>query len=244
MNFRLSLLLPFSLILIGCQGDLTFINHPRPEVTVDFSPFEDAGCPPNEYGARYCEQDSPLGALGCDEIRKPSDLLGGLQPTYSIARCYIEPFLNQGDLGDAEFPEDGTFFYNVGGLYPRFVRYVVFKDGGFELVHNQEELQALYAPIETEAEALAYALAVNQASAYFDLELDPELKYLVDKIEDTHVDQVDEGFRVHLFHYQFFGCGPHETYALTYQVTTSGEIEEINADPIYKDPADDDLCVD
>lgn len=243
MKIRTLLFLLFGLSLSGCQQELTFIDHPRPEVVVDFSPFEEAGCPPNEYGARYCEQGSPLLTLGCDEIRKPSDLLGGLQPAYPIARCTIEPFLDQ-DYGDADIPEDGTFFYTLGGLYPRFVRYVVFKGGGFELIHNQEQLQALYAPIETEDEALAYALTVNQASAYFDLELDPELEYLVDTIEDTHVERVDEGFRVHLFHYQFIGCGPHETYALTYQVTTSGEIEEINAEPIYKDPAEDDLCVD
>ena len=75
-------------------------------------------------------------------------------------------------------------------------------------------------------------------------ELDPNYEYFVDEIEDTHVETVDEGYRVHLFRYQVFGCGPHETTALTYLVRNSGDIEQISAEPIFKDPAEDDLCVD
>jgi hypothetical protein len=85
---------------------------------------------------------------------------------------------------------------------------------------------------------------MKRASAYFDLELDPDYEYFVDEIEDTHVERVDDGFRVHLFHYQVFGCGPHETSALTYLVSESGEIEQLSAEAIYKDPEEDTLCVD
>jgi hypothetical protein len=243
MKYRLLLLPILFLILAGCQSGVTFINHPRPDVTVDFSPFEDAGCPPNENGTRYCEGDGTLGSLGCDRITKPSDLLGGLQPAYPIARCIIEPFLDQ-ENGDADFPQDGTYFYRDGGLYPSFIRYVIYKDGDFTLIQNQEEFQAHFAPIDSEDEALSYTLAMKRASAYFDLKLKLLYEYFVDEIEDTHVVPVDKGFQVHLFHYQFFGCGPHETSALTYLVSASGEIEQISAEPIFKDPTEDDICVD
>ena len=34
--------------------DVVILNHPRPELTIDFSYFEDVGCPANEHGLRYC----------------------------------------------------------------------------------------------------------------------------------------------------------------------------------------------
>ena len=243
MKLYLFSLIILTLALSGCQQDAIFINHPRPDLAVDFTPFEDAGCPPDEYGRMYCEENGPLGALGCDLITKPSDLFGGLQPADPIARCTIEPFLDQ-EPGEEDFPEEGTYFYNVGGLYPRFIRYVVYTDGGFELIQNPEQFRAYFAPIESADEALSFAIAMNRTSAYFDLEFDPEYEYFVDEIEDTHVDRVDDGFQVHLFHYQVFGCGPHETTALTYLVSESGEIERLSSEPIFKDPTEDDLCVD
>lgn len=240
---RLLFVLPIALAITGCQKDVTFINHPRPDLTVDFTPFEDAGCPPDEHDRMYCEAQGPLGALGCDLIAKPSDLIGGLQPTDPIARCIVEPFLDQ-DPGEADFPEEGTYFYSDGGLFPRFIRYVVYSDGGFKLIQNEEQFRTHFAPIGSADEALSYTLAINQASAYFDLELDPNYEYFVDQIEDTHVESVEDGFMVHLFHYQFFGCGPHETTARTYLVHTSGEIERVSSEPIFKDPSEDALCVD
>lgn len=237
--------LVFSLLIIGCQAELTFNNHPRPNLATNFSPFEEVDCPLNEYGARICEEDSPLQALGCDEISEPSDLLGGLTPNYPIALCYVEPFLGGEDLADEpEFPNEGTYFYSSGGLFPRFTRYVIYREGEFQLLQNLEEFHAVYAPVDSPEEALGYALAVNRASAYFDLEHDPQNEYFVDTIEDTHVEIRGDGYLVHLFRYQFFGCGPHNTYALTFQVTEQGEIEEVSSEPIFKDPSEDDLCVD
>ena len=238
-------LLVVSLLIIGCQAELTFNNHPRPDLTADFSPFEDAGCPQNEYGARYCEEDSPLLAFGCDEISETSDLFGGLTPNYPITYCYVEPLLSGEDLPDEpEFPDEGTYFYSSGGFFPRFTRYVIYKDGEFELLQNLDDFRAVFAPVDTPEEALGYALAVNRASAYFDLEHDPQYEYFVDTIEDTHVETRSDGYLVHLFRYQFFGCGPHNTYALTFHVSEQGEIEEVSSEPIFKDPSEDDLCVD
>ena len=86
MKYRALLLLFIALVISACQKDVTFINHPRPDLTVDFTPFEDAGCPPDEYGRMYCEAEGTLGALGCDLISKPSDLYGGLQPADRLPR--------------------------------------------------------------------------------------------------------------------------------------------------------------
>ena len=59
-----------------------------------------------------------------------------------------------------------------------------------------------------------------------------------------HVETVEEGYWVHLFRYDAYGCGPHYTYALAYLVTREGEIVDTTSKARYRDPTEDGLCVD
>ena len=238
LYFRLCIAL-FLLLLTSCQGashllSPQFVNHTKPALSIDFSPFENVGCPPDQYGYRRCEEGSSLAALSCDEIAKPSDLLGGLDPSYPIAVCSDHSWGR----------EEGRYFFNAGGIRPAYVRYVIFRDGQFKLIETKDEFRKAFAPVTTEEEALSYALAVQNLSAYYNLGRDSELQYFVDTIEDTYVETTTDGYLVHLFYYKVFGCGPHFTYAADVKVTTQGYVEEVNRKKIYKDPLEDGLCVD
>ena len=217
-------------------------NHPRPELNLDFSPFDDVGCPSDESGLRYCEEDSLLFVLGCDRIEKPSDLLGGLEPAFPIAECLFVPLRHpdQPDSIDAE----GEYIYRTGGLMPIYVRYVIIREGQFQLIQSEEQFREVFAPVETENEALSYALALRNLSPYYGIELKPEYEYFVDDLEDTYIESSPDGYLAHLYYYQFFGCGPHLTYAIDLRVTGQGMIEEMNRQAVYKDPSEDTLCVD
>jgi hypothetical protein len=234
------------LFLVGCQRPPEFVNHSRPALTVDFSVFETVGCPPDEYGRMYCEGDSPLAALGCDRIRKPSELLGGLEPSFPIGVCLVEPYRNtdEPESADARMPAEGEYFYRTGGLYPIFVRYVLFGDDQLRLIETEEEFRGIFSPIDSPDEALSYALAVTNLSAYYNLEFNPDYEYFVNELEDTHVDVVEDGYIVHLYRYQAFGCGPHNTSAVDLLITNQGSVEEVAREAVYKDPSEDDLCVD
>jgi hypothetical protein len=144
----------------------------------------------------------------------------------------------------ARTPAKGEYFYRDGGLYPVYIRYVLIRDGGFQLVKNEEEFRAIYAPIESPDEALSYALAMRNLSAYYGLEYNREYEYFVDEIEDTHVETVADGYSVHLYHYQLFGCGPHNTYAIELLVDPQGTITQVAQEAVFKDPSEDGLCVD
>jgi hypothetical protein len=217
-------------------------NHPRPEWTLDFSPFDDVGCAPDESALRYCEEDSPLMALGCDRIQKPSDLLGKLEPSLPMAECLFEPFRHPDQPGSID--DEGEYIYRTGGLMPVYVRYVIIREGQFQLIKSEEQFREVFAPVETENEALSYALVLRNLSAYYGIEFNPEYEYFVDKLEDTYVESSSDGYVVHLYNYQFYGCGPHLTYAIDLLVTDQGMIEEINREAVYKDPSEDTLCVD
>ncbi len=245
MKLHAWLCIVFFLALAGCQSP-RFVNHSQPEFDVDFSIFENIGCPPNQYGFRRCETDSPMADLGCNVIREPSNLLGALDPSYPIALCLVIPSLNAQEQGaeNARMLAEGRYFFNIGGIIPTYVRYVVFRNNQFELVETEDEFRSIFAPIAGPQEALSYALAVRDLSAYYGLEVDSRYQYFVDKIEDTHVEETADGYLVHLFFYEGFGCGPHLTYAVNVEVTAHGDVREINREPVYKDPSKDNLCVD
>lgn len=105
------------MLLVACHGKPQFINHPQPNLSVTFDVFNDVGCPKGEYGFRSCNSDSPLASLGCNEIRKPSDLIGGLLPSYPITVCevYLVPDKTKTET-EAEI-ENLQYFYSSGGTF-------------------------------------------------------------------------------------------------------------------------------
>ncbi len=320
------------LVLTACSIIApTFINHKRPDASLDFAAFKNVGCAPDKYGFRTCEKDSPLYALGCDEIREPSDLLGALKPAYPIVLCltfrdhilfdeiipiqkslqekcdtspdkvclesveFISETVKENctrthstvcdtyrevlqekcssaptkvcdsfegpyqirmevedkvlnvdhvTVGSYIYQPEGSYFYRSGGLLPVLFRYVIFQDNHFVLIENEDELRKVFVPLERPDEALAYVQAVTGLESLYDLKFDPQYEYFVDVVEDTHVDQVADGYLVYLYRQDVLGCGPHPTYQVTFHVTSEGIIQQREVKQVFKNPAEDRTCVD
>lgn len=232
------------LLLVACQPTPRFINHPRPILSVAFDAFDNAGCPLDEYGFRFCTNDSPLKAFGCDEIQEPSSLIGGLDPYYPIAVCRVRDKPNQMNAEIRAEIENGMYFYHIGGVFSSYIRYVILQDSEFHLIKSEDEFRNIFAPIETPEEALSYVLAVKSLSAYYDLAYNPDYEYEIGTIEDTYVISVPNGYKLHLYDYELLGCGPHWTYQVDMQITSQGIIQEIERKQIFRDPKEDGSCAD
>ena len=231
------------ILVVGCTPP-TITNHPKPDLTVDFTPFEGAGCPIHEYGYYYfCAEDSELYALGCDRLAPVSDVVGGLDPAYPMAECIYVP-MGRPDVEDPYNTPESEYIFNTGGLMPTLVRYVIAVDEEFQLVKNAEEFASIFAPVESPEEALGFAIAVLDVYASYGMTYNPKYKYEVLSLEDTFVETVADGYIVHAFDYQFFGCGPHYYYAVAVKVTFDGQVDAIEWTKIYRDPELDDLCQD
>jgi len=216
------------IFLTACKGEPKLINHPAPNLTISFDAFND---------------DATIAALGCDEIQAPSNLIGGLDPSYPIAICAIRMDGEESEELRAEI-DSGQFFYYTGGLLGNYVRYVIHQGNEFVLLKTEEGFRNLFAPIESADEALSYALAVRNLSAYYGLQYEPAYKYEVDTIEDTYVIPDSNGYLVHLFYDQVFGCGPHWISEVDMRVSVEGNVEEVASKPIFRDPNMDEVCVD
>lgn len=226
--------------LTGCSalgmGGPKIQNHPSPTLSVDSAIFLEAGCPADEFQRRSCPEGSSLNNQGCTELRDPGDFLGGLAPSTPINLC-----IYQSEQGEEP---SGGFLYREGCLMPAYVSYVIYRDGEFVVINSIEELGQAFLPIDSENEALSYALAATGLGVRYGQEALPGLEYFVDELEDTHVVKTPDGYQVLLFDYKLCGCGPHHTYAVEILVQSDGRIEETSRVPIFKDPEEDGLCVD
>jgi hypothetical protein len=239
-NFFGILLVAF--LLAGCRN-INVINHPKPVLHVDFSPFEKAGCISDEQNTYRCNAESELFILGCDQIKPPSEMLGGLSPALPIAVCFFLP-LEHSELGNPYDLPKSEYFYNAGGLYPIYQRYVVYVNEEFRLIKNLEEFKIVFSPVEAENEALSFAIAAKRIFTAYDQKVIANFKYYVDTLEDSFVEKIEEGFIVHAFAYNYYGCGFHYTYALEVKVSKQGNVDEIGKTELFRDPAEDDLCRD
>jgi hypothetical protein len=101
-----------------------------------------------------------------------------------------------------------------------------------------------FAPVETPAEALSFASALNRAWPDYELDLSAGLELLQSTIEATNVKQTPEGYVVRLFDRNRCGCGDHETSAVDFLVTRQGEVVRQSSVPVYLDPLVRGKCVD
>jgi len=218
------------------------IEHPRPELAVVASDvFEDGGCSPEKNGWRYCVVDSFLWQVGCEAIQQPDDLLGGLKPAYPMMECSV--------LVEAEL-------YERGCMFPKGIAYVIFRNGGFELLTSESDLREVFAPIESSDEALSYALAATGLEAYFKADDFRFLQqyadqfhcfqYSVEALEGTHVVAAEQGYQVNLFYSELCGCEQHPTFSVPVFVDSNGNIERQPMIHLYEFAVDSPvtICID
>jgi hypothetical protein len=222
-------------------------NHDRPQLSLSFQPLLDAGCTAAEDGRWTCPPDGAVAALGCRELAEPSDLLGGLDPALVLLECVVDsdPQAEAAQGGSAGESEPQDYVYSVGCLRRSFVWYVVWREGRFELIKTGAGLGSAVAPVTSVDEALSLALAVTGLEAYYGLAYQPGTRYLTERLEDTDVAETGNGgYAVHLFYYQFCGCGPHTTSAVDVMVEADGQVTLEGRTPQFENPEEDGLCVD
>lgn len=214
------------------------VVHDRPDLAANTQPFIDAGCSGENLFVMDCAADSPLYALGCDFL-SVDPLMSALTPPYPVAAC-----VRRWETGE---PANPDLFEQTGCLLPLFRSTVVALDGEFHLVKAPEDFQAIFAPVESEDEALAYALLVTGLNARYGLDeweigADSPYRFRVDRLEDTHVVKTEEGYLVSLFSdaEPLCGCGTHTIFQRDVLVRQNGEVEIVKSIPQY----DFDACID
>ncbi|RKZ62706.1 MAG: hypothetical protein DRR08_05305 [Candidatus Parabeggiatoa sp. nov. 2] len=230
------------------------INHPRPNIQVELTPFlEASGCKTGKTPElEGCE--NLRAQMGCDKLIQPDALWGAVTPAYPMVLCLILPdsrrYPNSPDFASKlseeiikQIEKEG-YFSRGQGRKRRYTRYVILQDGQFQLIKNIDELQKMFAPIESPQEALSYVLMATPFSAHTGQKINPAYRYYTDVIEDTHVVATKDGFEILLYTYRNFGCGSHPTSTIRVTLRLNGMISYPSQRIAYANPAEDNLCVD
>lgn len=207
------------------------ISHDLPALEeVDVTWLDEAGCPasdnPSSQILRECQAGSYLYEMGCKQVRILY-LLGGL--SFPVVECIA------GDTYDQEMFLDESFSFE-GCLFGYYHTYILFRDGKYEAINSRQAFQQAFAPIESEEEALSYAILymdynVGYVGGYFS----DNLRYHTRVIEEPYVKTTEEGFLVHLFTppKPLCGCGQHTVYSVDLIVKPNGQIIARNYKPLY-----------
>jgi hypothetical protein len=215
---------------------LKVIHHSQPALTVDIAPFDTAGCS-KDSGYWRCPEGTQLKTLGCDFI-EASDLLGGLSPAYPMVLCKTRSTTRPDDN------QKQQYIYTDGCLVTNLVRLVVYKEGQYQLIRTLDELKATFTPVDSPNEALSYALAATGLTPVYGFKVESGYRYSVSSLEDTHVIAGSDGYHVNLYNRQLCGCGPHPFYKVDVLVNKDGDFTKSERQPVYENPAEDDLCID
>jgi hypothetical protein len=201
----------------------TIISYPKPELSVDDKILRDLECPLQSWGEQYCSSYDDQGqseSQGCYSISSTDSLLGGLQPSYPMAICSTG---------------DGKNVYQAGCRITFGVSYIIEREGKYKKIDSLSKLKAVFAPIDTEVEALSYAIAATGYSAFYEKTTSPDFEYFVEVLENTHVEIHDKEYIVRLYDYSICGCLQHETIAVDVAVNRTGNIREVYREVVYRD---------
>jgi hypothetical protein len=205
------------------------------DAKVDREPLLKLGCKVTGDALVCGTPSTPKGGEGitCGAYSQPNDLFGALSPKTPITAC---------DTLGRGLEVKGI--YRSGCRLATWHRYVVADGKKLELIETKDAFVKRFAPVETAAEALAFAVALTDSKALFKIELPKDAQLFLKTIDPTSVTPVADGFKVRLYGYQFCGCGPHNHLAVDYLVTRAGEVRELESVPAWTDPKTAKLCID
>lgn len=218
-------------LLVSCTQQ-RIIEHPAPEMSMDHAYFSEQGC----FKEPSCDPEGFIQPVPpITMIRKPSDLLDGLTPALPLALGSTMLYQDEGEIP--------AVYVNRCMRY-QFIRYLVRVNDETILVDSTEMMAKIFAPIDSVEEALSYTIATTGYAALFDLETIKKPTLYIDQVEESFVEEIDNGYIVHLFDTFLCGCGPHVMQSVAVTVLQDGSIQIAEPVDALSDPQYDDLCVD
>jgi len=234
------------LIVSACALPLSSLPNPikntnTPPVVEEInpSPFQDIGCIWKTNTEAVCNQGSIPQKMGCDKLTNASDYINSLKADSEFVICSY-----RADLTHMDENSDPKGLWDSGCKTPWKQRLLVYSNGDYLLISDQEDLKYHFAPLTSPDQALAYAIAATGFSPRFDIADLTGFRMFVDPLQITTVQSTSDGFELNLFSQQLCGCGPHTTFMQTINVTHSGDVKILESLPVFENPAEDNLCID
>jgi len=235
-NYTIASLLPIMLFAV-------FVSEIAAADASLSSGFLNSGCAIDGYRLN-CSSLQLEERFGCYEIANASEALEGLDPQLPIVECYSR-VIDGGDRSSERSSDGGSDqkgLVRVGCMLPAYRNYIVAIDGDFRLIESKEEFAALFAPVRSPDEAMAFAVALTDSFPLYD-RVAPEGYFPVSPAATpSSAEEKDGAFAVHLFDQPICGCSTHPYYAVDYLVTKEGNVTELSRRMVYD--SNNQICFD
>ena len=198
------------------------------EQGIQLQKFFDAGCFTDSQGDLDCQSASFVSEFKCESYILLTEQGENLNPKLVLLECPV--VMQNYNVGDY-FNCDGGFIYTC-------LSYVTFHDNQFVNIKNPEEFAAVFAPIESEEEALDFALL-----SYDGLD---KVQNKSGVLFEARSEKSGENFAVTIYERSSqFGCYSEvHYYEVTYEVTKNGSITQKNRETVYTEDLGYLICVD
>jgi hypothetical protein len=198
-----------------------------PERSVDVAPLLAVGC---SGSGKVLDCTKVRVSPACAAPARVVDALSGLGAGTATVTCDAD---DHGAL-DAGLGVVGC------GFASQLRRYLVASRAqGAQLVASEADLSSRFAPVDSAAKALAFAVAVSGARAPRVVTAEPG-----GSIGPTRVTTRDDGWDVRLFDVLVCGCGKHPWVAIDLHVSRAGAVREFARTELFEDASLAGACVD
>lgn len=162
-------------------------------------------------------------SFDCWKVTNVSGTMSGLSPKLPIFECIFKG--NENNTRPS--------IIRTGSYLPFYRNYIVKQGSDFKQISTEKEFVSLFAPVETPDEAIAFAIALTRSFPLYDTR-PPDGYYPVSSsLQQTHAEEIDGMFKVHLFDQERCGCGSQPYYAVDYLVTRDGKVTELSRKKVY-----------
>ena len=184
-----------------------------------------------------CSEPDIQRTFQCAQVREANLALRNLTPYHPLIECDVESKQNL-------ISQNQAMFGRGCGMFSLYGRYIMYNGEQYAVIQNATDFRNIFAPVDSEAEALAFAAAISGYEPKYDGNVPHGYVPMANEIRPTSVEKNDRGYKVRLFGYQCEGCGPHPYYFVDFQVTFKGDVVMLSRENVYRDPTKDDLCQD
>jgi hypothetical protein len=129
------------------------------------------------------------------------------------------------------------------GMMPMCYEIMIKNGNKYVIISDKNDLKNIFAPIDNVEEAISFVCALTHSEPLYKFDFSKKNKYFKKQLFKTYVTQIGTDYVVHLFHFDYFGCPPHEMFEITYLVHKNGDIKELSKEKIFED-TENRMCVD
>jgi hypothetical protein len=111
--------------------------------------------------------------------------------------------------------------------------YIIKKSGKFYNINTKQDLRYFFAPVDSEVEALRFALIITGSKAVYDINKYKSRNVSSKFFDRTHVEKVSDGYNVYLFDYNESLCQYTPVYSVVYQVSGEGYVRKLTDNYLF-----------